>query len=373
MSHLRRLSLRTFRNYTRADVEFGNGLTVLVGRNGQGKSNLLEAIYLVATGRSHRTTHEAETIQYGHTSARIRAHIVRRGRDEELEVALAAESDRLTSRIRVNGVVTPRGSLLGRLPVVLAAPWDLELVRGSGGGRRRLLDGALAQLSPSYFFALHRYHRVVTQRNAELRRKATTGLEPWDAQLTALGVRITAQRAAYVAQLQVHAEGWFARLGGEGHLRVGYRPVWQGASEEHLAIDAQAQLARVRADEYRRGMTLTGPHRDDVEFALDGISLRAGGSQGQWRTALLAVRLAERAVMAAEMGATPVLLLDDALVELDPQRQTRVLEANDGAQTMITVTAKPRTTRSVRYLAVDTGAVSEDASEEQWSHPSETS
>lgn len=369
MPRLRNLWIRNFRNYPIADLAFGDGVTLLVGHNGQGKSNLLEAVYLVATGRSHRTTQEAETIRRGETAARIRAHISRRGRQEELEITLVLDAGRLASEMRVNGVVTPRGSVLGRLPVVLAAPWDLELVRGGGSGRRRLLDGALAQLSPAYFFSLHRYHRVVTQRNAELRRRAPGGLEPWDAQLIALGVRITAHRARYVARLQPLTEAWFGRLGGEGVFSVTYRPSWPGATDEECTAAARAQMARWRADEYRRGVTLSGPHRDDLEFALDGVPLRANGSQGQWRTAMLAVRMAERAVMAAEIGESPLTLLDDALAELDPGRQRRMLEVDDDAQVLATATAFPATARAVRVFAVEAGTVREAA----WSPRFETS
>jgi DNA replication and repair protein RecF len=268
--------------------------------------------------------------------------------------------------MRVNGVETPRGNVLGRLPVVLAAPWDLELVRGGGSGRRRLLDGAIAQYSPAYFFALHRYHRVVTQRNAALRRAARTGLEPWDAQLVRLGVRLTAQRAAYVERLRPLTGAWFERLGGEGRLDVAYRPSWRGedegqAGEEQIERSARAQLTQRRADEYRRGVTLSGPHRDDLRFALDGIPLRAGGSQGQWRTAMLAVRLAERAVMAAEGGGSPVLLLDDALAELDPQRQRRVLESGDETQAIVTATALPDIDTEVHRFRIEAGTVTAEA------------
>jgi DNA replication and repair protein RecF len=369
MLRLRRLWIRNVRNYAIADLAFGEGLTVLVGRNGQGKSNLLEAVYLVATGRSHRTASEAEVIRRGEEAARIRAVVARRGRDEELEITLTRVSGRLVAEMRVNGVVTPRGSVLGRLPVVLAAPWDLEVVRGGASGRRRLLDSVLAQLSPAYFFALHRYHRVVAQRNAELRRKAAGGLDPWDAQAIALGARITAHRARHVARLRPHAEAWFALLGGEGRLSVAYRPSWPGATEEECAEAARAQMARLRADEYRRGMTLSGPHRDDLEFALDGVPLRANGSQGQWRTAMLAVRMAERAVMAAEIGGNPLLLLDDAIAELDPQRQRRVLDEEGDAQVLATTTALPEGMRTGRVLAVEVGTIREVA----WSYRSATS
>jgi DNA replication and repair protein RecF len=369
MARLRNLWIRNFRNYPVADVAFGDGITMLLGRNGQGKSNLIEAVYMVATGRSHRTTHEAEAIRRGETGARIRARVSRRGREEELEITLVLAEGRLTTEMRVNGVVTPRGSVLGRLPVVLAAPWDLEVVRGGGSGRRRLLDVALAQLSPAYFFALHRYHRVVAQRNAELRRRAPGGLEPWDAQLIALGVRITAHRARHVARLQPRAAAWFDRLGGEGTFSVAYRPSWTGATDEECAAAARAHIRRARADEYRRGVTLSGPHRDDLEFALDGVPLRANGSQGQWRTAMLAVRMAERDVMAADLGGSPLVLLDDALAEMDPERQRRTLQVDDDAQVLATATALPKTARAVRVLAVEAGTVREAA----WSPRFETS
>jgi DNA replication and repair protein RecF len=369
MPRLRRLWLRAFRNYDRADFEVPGGTTVLVGPNGAGKSNLLEAIYLVATGRSHRTAHEAETIRLGETAARVRALVSRRGHDEELEITLVREDERLVSQMRVNGAVTPRGTVLGRLPVVLAAPWDLELVRGSGGGRRRLLDGALAQLSPAYFFALHRYHRVLMQRNAELRRRAAAGLDPWDAQLLALGVRITGYRSGYVDKLRPQAAAWFDRLGGTGTLDVAYQASWTGASEEDRAAQAGGQIERLRADEYRRGVTLSGPHRDDLNLTLDARPMRAFGSQGQWRTAMLALRLAERGVMAAELGESPVLLLDDALAELDERRRGRLLELEDEAQVLVTATEMLSSGRNGHAFRVDAGTIAESA----WSPRFETS
>jgi DNA replication and repair protein RecF len=142
------------------------------------------------------------------------------------------------------------------------------------------------------------------------------------------------------------ASAWFERLGGEGALDVAYRPSWRGADEEQIDRSAREQLAQARADEYRRGVTLSGPHRDDVRFALDGIPLRASGSQGQWRTAMLAVRLAERAVMAAE---------------LDPQRQRRVLESGTETQVIVTATALPETETDVRCLRIEAGTVTGEA------------
>lgn len=357
MLRLRRLWLRAFRNYDRADLEVGPGITALVGPNASGKSNLLEAIYLIATGRSYRTSDEAEAIRWGETTARVRALVTRRAYDEELDVTLAAESGRETIRMRVNGAPVARGGLLGRLPVVLAAPWDLDVVRGPAGGRRRLLNGALAQLSPAYHFALHRYHRVVAQRNAVLRRRTLEGLDPWDAQMIALGVRLTARRADYVRRLAAAATPWFERLAGAGRLGVTYRAAWPGGDDETIAATARAELARCRADELRRGMSLAGPHRDDLKLTLDRLPLRAGGSQGEWRAAMLALRLGERVVMAEDLGAPPVLLLDDALAELDAGRQRCLLEVHDEAQVLLTATELPasRARGSLNVITVDNG------------------
>jgi DNA replication and repair protein RecF len=212
-------------------------------------------------------------------------------------------------------------------------------------------------VSPAYFFALHRYHRVLLQRNAELRRRAFGGLDPWDAQLVALGVRLTAYRAAYVIRLQPLVTAWFERLGGIGALQLLYRASWQGETDEELMIVAGGHIRRLRADEVRRGVTLTGPHRDDLDITLDGYPLRSAGSQGQWRTAMLAVRLGEREVMAGELNEPPVLLLDDALAELDDERQRRVLESDAETQVLATATHLPQVRRPVRAYQIEAGAI----------------
>lgn len=369
MLRLRRLWLRAFRNYTRADLTVGSGITAFVGPNAAGKSNLLESIYLVATGRSHRTAREGDAIQWGETSARVRALVARRGHDEDLDITLVAESGRESVQMRVNGVVTPRSGVLGRLPVVLAAPWDLDVVRGPAGGRRRLLNGALAQLSPAYHFAMHRYHRVVAQRNMVLRRGLPDGLQPWDAQMIELGSRITARRRDYAGRLAVSARTLFERLAGGGCLDVVYQASWAGEDDEEIAGTGGVELTRRRDDELRRGVSLTGPHRDDLELLLNGVPLRTNGSQGEWRAAMLALRLAERAVMAEELGAPPVLLLDDALAELDSQRQRRLLEMGDEAQVLLTATDLPNIepmNDMLTVVAVDGGRFDEGA----WLHRS---
>ncbi len=298
-------------------------------------------------------------IQLGEAAARVRVLVARRGREEEIDTTVSLVEGRAQVHIRVNGATTPRSGVLGRLPVVMAAPWDLEVVRGTAAGRRRLLDAALAQVSPAYYFALHRYHRVVTQRNAVLRQGRVMGLEPWDAQMVALGARIAIHRRGYVARLAAPAAEWFGLLGGTGRLAIEYQAAWVGATEEDITAEARVQLVRRRADEVKRGVTLTGPHRDDLEMLLDGRAIRSFGSQGQWRTAMLAIRLAERTVMTAELGDPPVLLLDDALAELDHTRQRRLIGLGGEGQMLLTATALPAEVSEVRGFVVENGAVEE--------------
>lgn len=357
MHRLHHLWVREFRNYERLDLSFPPGVTALVGPNGGGKSNVLEAVYLVATGRSHRTVRESDAIRFGQEAARVRAVIARPGREEELEATLHAAAARMGVQLKVNGVPTPRGSVLGRLPVVMVAPWDIDVIRGAGAARRRMIDAALAQLSPAYYFALHRYHRVIGQRNMALRQGRGVDTEPWDAQMVTLGVRLTVHRRGYESRWAPAAAGWYEQLGGEGKLGLAYQAAWAGANEDEITADARLQISRRRAEEQKRGVTLTGPHRDEVRLTLDEHVLRDVGSQGQWRTAMLAVRLAEREVMAAEAGGTPLLLLDDALAEMDHRRQRRVLDLSGTGQVLLTATELPPEAPRTTVLAVENGRV----------------
>ena len=206
------LRLRDFRNYASQDVAFGDGVTILCGANAQGKSNLLESVYTVAVGRSPRAGADAELVRFGQDRAYVRA-AVDGVRPSVLEVAF----DRATGekRIKVNGVQAQRGQLLGRLAVVLAGPLDDEVIRGAPGHRRRLMDAALSQVSPSYYFHLARYLRVVRQRNRLLKADAVpAALAPWDDQLVGLGATIVERRREFVAVLAARARARHARIAG---------------------------------------------------------------------------------------------------------------------------------------------------------------
>jgi len=355
---LAEVRLRNFRNYEAADLTLDQGILLLVGSNAQGKSNLLEAVYTAALGRSPRVTRDAELIRFGQDRAHIRA-AVQGERPQVLEVAF----DRATGerRLRVNGVVVDRGQLLGRLMVVMAGPLDDEVIRGAPEYRRRVMDAALSQVSPSYFFALTRYTRVVRQRNRLLRAGADgAALAPWDEQLVDLGAVLIERRREFVARLGERAAARHARLaGGDERLQISYVCA-VGEGEERAAL-ARA-LAACRHDELRRGTSLVGPHRDDLRLAVNGVDLRTYGSRGQHHTAALSLRLAEVDLLREERGEWPVVLLDDVLAHLDAARQALLLREIAGPQVLLTHTERPALAAApLRVLRVRAGLIVEES------------
>ena len=357
------LRLRDFRNYARIDLVFDPGMTAIVGGNAQGKSNLLEAIYTAALGRSPRASADVELVRFGQDRAYVRAE-VRDPRIDVLEVAV----DRPTAekRLKVNGVIVRRGQLLGRMAVVLAGPLDGDVIRGAPGARRRVLDAALSQASPSYYFILTRYVRIVRQRNRLLGEGgASWALEPWDEQLVALGATLVERRRRFVRALAARAAERHARVAATERLDVAYASTADspdsgeapGTGEDERRALARA-LARSRGEDLRRRTTLIGPHRDDLRIMVNGVDLRTFGSRGQQHTAAVSLRLAEADLLRDELGTWPVLLLDDVLADLDPARQRQLLREIVGPQILLTHTAElPETGVSVRTFVVEGGTI----------------
>ncbi len=341
-----RLRLIHFRNHRRTDIEPGPGLNVFVGANAQGKSALLEAVELTATGRSHRAQRAAELITLGESWTRVQASAARADREVDVVVALrqdvsAVQAGRLWRELRLNGVPVRRGELFGHLLCVIATPHDGDVAAGGPAARRRLVDLLLAQMSPSYFYAAQRYARAVLQRNQLLRagQAARRDLDPWDEQVAVLGAAITRRRRELVARMAVAARAIYHELtGGREELTVAYAPDLAGTEEVELAKGARDALAQRRQAEMARGVTLVGPHRDDVRLDVNGRSLRLYGSRGQQLTAMLALRLAERRLLREETGEEPILLLDDVVMALDESRQKQLLRFIQGAQALATVT-----------------------------------
>ncbi len=330
---LKRLRLRNHRNYARLDLAPGAGVNVFIGANGQGKTNLLEAVAVLALSSSPRARREVELVGPVAPASRIEAEIETGGLRVELSIALDVEADRARRTIEVDGVRKRAVDLPGRFRVTLFWPDDLGLVKGSPELRRRFLNQMLVQVEPGYARALARLRRVLEQRNSLLKRIASGEggedmLEAWNGELIRVGAEIVAARSRAAAELQPEAARCHAQIAGGERLEIRY----EGPPED-LAEAVNKSLG----EDLRRGTTSVGPHRDDLAILLDGQDARAYGSQGQQRTAVVSLKLAEAALIEARTGERPVLLLDDVLSELDGERRAALLrEVAAGGQVIIT-------------------------------------
>ena len=327
-----------YRNYETLSVEPSEGVTLLLGDNAQGKTNLLEAVALLSTGRSHRTRSDKDMILWGKEGALLRADIAHQYAVHQVQMELFPAAKR---KVMVGGAPIERtGELLGHLNAVLFAPEDLRLVKEGPQERRRFLDMELSQAVPGYYYTLQKYARILKQRNALLRAIAgrpslRQTLDAWDEQLCATAPELRRRREALCERLrQVAGEKHRDITSGGEELSVIYKPSpdAEGSIEEKLA----AALFAAREDDIRRGMTSVGPHRDDLLLRIDGKDSRVYASQGQQRTAALSLKLSELQLMKEQTNEWPVLLLDDVMSELDSRRRDALIEHMQGVQTLIT-------------------------------------
>ncbi|APB33260.1 recombination protein F [Gloeomargarita lithophora Alchichica-D10] len=340
--YLHQLNLWHFRNYTEQAITFNGNQTILLGDNAQGKSNLLEAILLLATLHSPRSQRDGDLIQFQQETARIQAQVIRQPDPAELSLILRASGRRTPA---VNQQTQRRQmDFLGYLRTVFFSCLDLELVRGGPGQRRDWLDQTLVQLEPLYSQLLQDYQRVIRQRNALLRQETVTPahLTPWNDLLIQTGTRLIRRRFRLLERLVPLAQTWHQRISQALEvLAISYAPCVPVLANENEAIreQFQHQLTAKLPAELAQKTTLVGPHRDEVHFGLNGHPARTYASQGQQRTLVLALKLAELELLETVLGETPVLLLDDVLAELDLKRQQQLLTViSERVQTIITTT-----------------------------------
>ena len=350
--YLTHLSLRHFRNYGEQQIDFAAPKTILVGENAQGKSNLLEAVELLATLKSHRTSRDRDLVHQDQPAAQITASVRRDLGIADLSLVLR-QAGRRTAIL--NGEKLRRQlDFLGALNAVQFSSLDIDLVRGGPGARRDWLDTLLIQLEPIYAHILSQYNQVLKQRNALIKKSFgdddgepapaldATEFALWDAQLAALGTRVIRRRARAIDRLAPIAHQWHQAISGQREdLRMHYQPNVPMAEDDPQVIQAsflEKINQRAIAEQHQR-TTLVGPHRDDIEFTINDTPSRQYGSQGQQRTLVLALKLAELHLIDEVVGEPPLLLLDDVLAELDLNRQNQLLEAiQDRFQTIITTT-----------------------------------
>jgi DNA replication and repair protein RecF len=318
---LRRLQLRNHRNYVHLDLAPGPGVNVFIGANGQGKTNLLEAVAMLALSSSPRARREVELVGPVAPGSRIEAEVDRAGTPIELVVALSLEGERAKRSIEVDGVRKRAFDLPGHFRVTLFWPDDLGLVKAGPELRRRFLNQMLVQVQPGYARALSGLRRVLEQRNSLLKRiaggeESHDALVPWDEELIKLGREISAAREMAVRELAPEAARCHAEIAAGERLEIEYMgPAEDMAEAVHNSL----------GEDLRRGSTSVGPHRDDLRVLLGGQEARAYGSQGQQRTAVVSLKLAEAALVTRRTGERPVLLLDDVLSELDGERREALL------------------------------------------------
>lgn len=348
---IRRLHLENFRNYAQADIEWHQEINLLTGLNAQGKSNLLEAVCCLSLTASFRAASEQELLKWDAPHFYVEGIIAGAGQGD-FSISMAYDRAK-NKRWRLDGQMQARKSdLVGRFHTVIFSPEDVDLVKAGPAERRRFLNRQISQLYPEHCRHLLRYNKVLAQRNSLLRQAAPAdALQIWDQQLAQLGAAIIMRRRQVLAQLTPLAAELHARLSGGERLSLRYKSL-PGAAEIATAtkdLDASslsqleeifhAELSRLRLPEQARGATLCGPHRDDIIIEIEGSAAKLYASQGQQRTAALALKLAELELAREQKGEWPVLLLDDVLSELDEKRRAGLLQHISGqTQTIITST-----------------------------------
>lgn len=343
---LNHLVLNHYRNYDHVELVTDHKVNIVIGPNAQGKTNLLEAIYVLAMTKSHRTSKDRELIKWHEKQATLQGDITKKYGDHRLELHITPQG----KKAKINALEQTRLSeFIGTFNVVMFAPEDLHIVKGSPSVRRRFLNMEIGQVQPRYVYDLMQYQKVLYQRNNYLRQIAGSNqvnhdmMEVWNHQLAQYGVKIMMRRHAFIQKLQTWAEKIHASITEDREkLLIMYAPSFemeQFTDETVVFNQFMIKLSQVNHNEIKRGMTLLGPHRDDLKFFINEKEVFMYGSQGQQRTTALSLKLAEIQLIHEEVGEYPVLLLDDVLSELDSFRQTQLISTfQQTVQTFITTT-----------------------------------
>lgn len=333
--YIQSLELKNYRNYDRLIIEFSSGTNILYGDNAQGKTNILEAVYLGATTKSHRGSKDKEIIRFGENESHIRIHLMKQHIGHQIDMHLKKSR---TKGAAIDRIPIKRSSdLLGFVPVIFFSPEDLSIIKNGPSERRKFLDIELSQLEKMYLHQLSSYNRVMAQRNNLLKqlayqRELLDTLDSWDLQLVKYGSEVIRYRQKFIEDLNEIIREIHKNLTGKKE-KIVLKYDYSVNYDEFLTV-----LQRKREIDLKYASTGAGPHRDDIEFLVNGIDIRKFGSQGQQRTAALSLKLAQIELVKRQTGETPILLLDDVLSELDSSRKNYLLDSIKDIQTLITCT-----------------------------------
>lgn len=331
------LKLQNYRNYEYLNMNFDEKINIIYGDNAQGKTNILESMYLCATSKSHRGSKDREIIRFDNDESHIKVNVKKNDMNYRIDMHLKKNKPK---GIAVNGIPIKRAvELFGILNIVFFSPEDLNIIKNGPSERRRFIDMELSQLDKIYLDCLINYNKVVNQRNSLLKEYAFSGrediissLDIWDMQLVKYGNDVIKSREKFVKEINDLVKSIHTKLSGDREqLEIIYEPC---VKEQ----DFESELVRVRDRDLKFKCTNIGPHKDDMCFLINGMDVRKYGSQGQQRTAALSLKLAEIELVKQIIHDTPVLFLDDVLSELDSRRQNFLLDSIGNIQTMITCT-----------------------------------
>lgn len=357
--HVKNLNLKNFRNYKEESFTFTEGLNVLFGKNAQGKTNCAEAVFYLCTGVSPRARRDKQLIREGAEFAEISAAASGRYGDVEISARIFENS----REVRINGnKITKNADLLGNVFGVFFSPHELRLIQDGPDERRRFLNVAISQLSKPYYTALMRYNKILEQRNNLLKNRDVSlvyeTLPVWDEQLCKYAATIARKRADFIERLAPLAQNIHLKLTETEQLLISPEKNYRG-DENQLASRLYAELEANYDRDIRLGFTASGPHRDDIDIAVNGMDAKHFASQGQTRTAALAIKLAEVEIFKETSGEYPVLVLDDVMSELDLPRRKKLVEHTQNLQTILTCTHAERVLygREVNKIRIDGGAI----------------
>lgn len=335
---IREIELNNFRNYRHLKISFSEDINIFLGENAQGKTNLLEGIYLNGMARSFKTPRDREMVRFDQEYAKVKSRVNYEGEDHLIEIVISRDGRKA---VKIDGVKINRTSeLLQRVYLISFTPEDLKIVKEDPAKRRGFIDREMCQIRPGYTAELNRYRRVLRQRNALLKGeiKDPVVLDIWDQEMAESGSRIIRMRREFIRRIDEISSSIHGSIsGGREHLSVSYESNIESKEGKEEEVLLQI-LKETREKDMQSGSTGKGPHRDDLKISAEGKDLRRYGSQGQQRTAALSLKLSEIKLIEEETGEMPILLLDDVLSELDNERQKYLIHSLGKSQMFITAT-----------------------------------
>ena len=337
--HIKKLTLKDYRSYSDREFEFSDKVNILVGKNAQGKTNILEAIFFMVIGKSFKTSKEKEVVAWEKQNAYIKGEFAKKYRDIDIEFFF---NEGRKKAIKIDGVsIRKMGELLGSANAVFFSPEELKLIKESPDDRRRFMNVVLSQTNKKYFYTLGRYEKVLANRNKLLKSTQNINdikdtIDIWDRALSELASKIYDERRKFLEELTPFAKKAheYISSGGE-NIEIVYKSSFDGEDYEQKMIKA---LARNLEKDFKLGFTSVGVHRDEIDIYLNGVEVKNYGSQGQQRTTALSLKLAELEFIKNRVGEYPILLLDDVFSELDSDRRKKLLNFTAKTQTIITCT-----------------------------------